>query len=834
MGIVVDHATLHHTSLFLTFATLPCVCYVVPVPAASAALPTPSPWYVRQLYFKFFNKPLQMEGYLTESQRRGKTAFNLSTLLAKLTDTVKLVARPNGQHEVQLVAQLVEGDASALASVMASHAPQPPSRIAASDYDFSLAARAGLSDCLPMNGPSSATTSGSGVDNAASCMAMVGPLSSSVPDGTYDMLSLAATLNGLSSSGARFASSSALSQLCELSSMVGHGGSGLPLHRSPSTPTLSMLANAFSNSTLASSPAPIGRGVMSARGAGGAGIPIDPLSKLTLLQGTPLGARVAGTTGGGSSGGNVATPAAPGELCGIYLTFANAPDLEGLGVDDLRRYFGAYGTVLDARIPKQPRSKIGGFAFVIFDTPGAADAALAEERHVIGRVQVLVKPYREGGKKAGVTGGSGNGGATGSSPPTGLGLFGPHGRPLGPNGKSAPSPLPGMSRGIDIHGSSNSLSSAGTSGSSASPPGSYSPTNDNAFLSMAALGASGLPPGMSIAHRSGPLPLAGGGVVGGGLSRGSAGYVGAPGMMAGGAAAARLRAASFGSDPSSGFPPMVVDAGEYELLLSGVMRAQAADLQSRSAALQQQQQLQRLQNQQAAAQQLHQQQAALLQQQQQLIQQQQQRVLLAAQEEQRVLHQQQASLAHLQQQQQQQAAAMSGLNLAYARGGPLPPAATDLLSSGRSSSSGSLNTLSLTMPGSSSHEDADADPSVWDSARSDGNRLSQAISSASSIGPLLDAGNRLGGPLAKGVGERLLGEGAPRPPAPQRAVSQRCADAAPVALGGEMDKSFFGCGFPWTPGTSLWGTGTLGLTSMSAWNPAGQTDEAARRLQANW
>ncbi|XP_059077374.1 zinc finger CCCH domain-containing protein 18-like isoform X1 [Cryptomeria japonica] len=63
-------------------------------PVSIASLP--------QLYYERFGKTLQAEGYLTESQRHGKTGYSLTNLLARLKNTVTLIDRPHGQHAIIL------------------------------------------------------------------------------------------------------------------------------------------------------------------------------------------------------------------------------------------------------------------------------------------------------------------------------------------------------------------------------------------------------------------------------------------------------------------------------------------------------------------------------------------------------------------------------------------------------------------------------------------------------------------------------------------------------------------------------------------------------------
>ncbi|XP_024516640.1 zinc finger CCCH domain-containing protein 18 [Selaginella moellendorffii] len=63
-------------------------------PVSIAALP--------QLYYERFGRPLQAEGYLTESQRHGKSGYNLTRLLSKLKGSITVIDRPHGQHAVVL------------------------------------------------------------------------------------------------------------------------------------------------------------------------------------------------------------------------------------------------------------------------------------------------------------------------------------------------------------------------------------------------------------------------------------------------------------------------------------------------------------------------------------------------------------------------------------------------------------------------------------------------------------------------------------------------------------------------------------------------------------
>ncbi|EPS58806.1 hypothetical protein M569_16007 [Genlisea aurea] len=63
-------------------------------PVSIASLPT--------LYCDMYGKTLQAQGYLTESQRHGKAGYSLTKLLARLSDSIKIVIRPHGQHAVLL------------------------------------------------------------------------------------------------------------------------------------------------------------------------------------------------------------------------------------------------------------------------------------------------------------------------------------------------------------------------------------------------------------------------------------------------------------------------------------------------------------------------------------------------------------------------------------------------------------------------------------------------------------------------------------------------------------------------------------------------------------
>ncbi|KAG4923807.1 hypothetical protein AAZX31_18G077800 [Glycine max] len=53
-------------------------------------------------YYERYKKVLQAEGYLTESQRHGKSGYSLTKLLARLKNSIRLIDRPHGQHSVVL------------------------------------------------------------------------------------------------------------------------------------------------------------------------------------------------------------------------------------------------------------------------------------------------------------------------------------------------------------------------------------------------------------------------------------------------------------------------------------------------------------------------------------------------------------------------------------------------------------------------------------------------------------------------------------------------------------------------------------------------------------
>ncbi|MED6149726.1 hypothetical protein PIB30_065342 [Stylosanthes scabra] len=63
-------------------------------PITIAALP--------MAYYDKYKKVLQADGYLTESQRHGKSGYSLTKLLARLSNSICVIDRPHGQHEVVL------------------------------------------------------------------------------------------------------------------------------------------------------------------------------------------------------------------------------------------------------------------------------------------------------------------------------------------------------------------------------------------------------------------------------------------------------------------------------------------------------------------------------------------------------------------------------------------------------------------------------------------------------------------------------------------------------------------------------------------------------------
>uniref|UniRef100_A0A7N0TZ33 Uncharacterized protein n=1 Tax=Kalanchoe fedtschenkoi TaxID=63787 RepID=A0A7N0TZ33_KALFE len=63
-----------------------------PIPIAS--LPS--------IYSATYGRPLQADGYLTESQRNGKAGFGLTKLLARLRNSICIIDKPHGQHSIIL------------------------------------------------------------------------------------------------------------------------------------------------------------------------------------------------------------------------------------------------------------------------------------------------------------------------------------------------------------------------------------------------------------------------------------------------------------------------------------------------------------------------------------------------------------------------------------------------------------------------------------------------------------------------------------------------------------------------------------------------------------
>ncbi|CAN0927184.1 Zinc finger CCCH domain-containing protein 18 [Linum grandiflorum] len=64
------------------------------MPVSIASLP--------MMYYEKYGRSLQADGYLTESQRHGKAGFSLTKLLARLSNSIRLLDRPHGQHSVIL------------------------------------------------------------------------------------------------------------------------------------------------------------------------------------------------------------------------------------------------------------------------------------------------------------------------------------------------------------------------------------------------------------------------------------------------------------------------------------------------------------------------------------------------------------------------------------------------------------------------------------------------------------------------------------------------------------------------------------------------------------
>ncbi|RDX95453.1 Zinc finger CCCH domain-containing protein 18, partial [Mucuna pruriens] len=54
-------------------------------------------------YYDKYRKVLQADGYLTESQRHGKSGYSLTKLLVRLKNSIRVIDRPHGQHSVVLV-----------------------------------------------------------------------------------------------------------------------------------------------------------------------------------------------------------------------------------------------------------------------------------------------------------------------------------------------------------------------------------------------------------------------------------------------------------------------------------------------------------------------------------------------------------------------------------------------------------------------------------------------------------------------------------------------------------------------------------------------------------
>ncbi|KAK6934553.1 RNA recognition motif domain [Dillenia turbinata] len=63
-------------------------------PVSIASLP--------MMYYEKYGRILQADGYLTESQRHGKAGYSLTKLLARLTNGIRLIEKPHGQHCVIL------------------------------------------------------------------------------------------------------------------------------------------------------------------------------------------------------------------------------------------------------------------------------------------------------------------------------------------------------------------------------------------------------------------------------------------------------------------------------------------------------------------------------------------------------------------------------------------------------------------------------------------------------------------------------------------------------------------------------------------------------------
>ncbi|XP_051128597.1 zinc finger CCCH domain-containing protein 18-like [Andrographis paniculata] len=54
------------------------------------------------LYFERYGRPLQAEGYLTESQRQRRSGHNLLKFLLQLNKSICIIERPHGQHDIVL------------------------------------------------------------------------------------------------------------------------------------------------------------------------------------------------------------------------------------------------------------------------------------------------------------------------------------------------------------------------------------------------------------------------------------------------------------------------------------------------------------------------------------------------------------------------------------------------------------------------------------------------------------------------------------------------------------------------------------------------------------
>ncbi|XP_039058766.1 zinc finger CCCH domain-containing protein 18-like [Hibiscus syriacus] len=54
------------------------------------------------LYYEKYGKVLQADGYLTDSQRHGKSGYSLTKLLARLKNVIRVIEKPHGQHFIIL------------------------------------------------------------------------------------------------------------------------------------------------------------------------------------------------------------------------------------------------------------------------------------------------------------------------------------------------------------------------------------------------------------------------------------------------------------------------------------------------------------------------------------------------------------------------------------------------------------------------------------------------------------------------------------------------------------------------------------------------------------